>query len=163
MPIGGVVTHRCGSVDDVRAENGVAFGGMQIAARRIHAQSPARRTGLFPRAQTEAVAEKHRHGLEPAIDPGLGRRPEQLVVPQSQPDWQPASGIGAAGGVKRLNEINVGRAIEASERIGLRGPVQVAGRSRESVDVVLGLVVVPGNQSGSGVGHDSSARRQVRR
>src|SRR5688572_25292414 len=42
----------------------IALGGMQVAARRIHAQRPARAARLLPRRERERVLEKARQRVQ---------------------------------------------------------------------------------------------------
>ena len=101
----------------IAADQDVALGGMQVAARRIRAQRPARAAGLLPRRERERVLEqarqrpeverraRHRAALVQAL---VGGRDRLLI---RREDRQPRER----------------RALEAPEGIRLVRPVELAG------------------------------------
>src|SRR6185369_11220535 len=120
----------------------IALGGMQVAARRIHAQRPARAAGLLPRRERERVLEEARQRAQVAryarhragrVEAVVWRR-AGLVVRREE--WQPRDR----------------GAFEAAEGIGLVGPVQLPRAGREAGEVVLRAL---------GVAHDFLKARGV--
>ena len=113
-----------------RRQQRVSLGGVQVAARWIGPQRPGGVAELFPRRQRECVPEKQgnrvdREGLRLHAVGGIEPRERQGAPGRGQGEADPR------------------RPVMAPERIGLRGPVHVPERGRESVGMVLGPLVVP--------------------
>ena len=109
---------------DVPVVNKVGFGGMKIAARRIDAQGPARVSISLPRGETHRVAQEPGNRL--AVERCRGAAVNSPI---------------ARGGFL-MRERDQSRARVPSKRIGLRRPIEVAARSGESTEMVLGGLVV---------------------
>ena len=129
------VVVECGRRSEVRdrADQQVAFRGMQVAARGITAQRPLGFARLLPRCDREGILEKVRDALQRdrrrryapiAIEILIGRPIRNLIrVPKSQLDQR--------------------RGLESPERIRLVRPIEVTQRPCIAIELVLGLLVIP--------------------
>ena len=108
--------------------NEVRLRWMEIAARGIDAQRPSSPSRLLPCRQPHGAAKQFGDG---GIRHHLSRCAaiEERVV----------RNVAGDGLARERDEI---RAVKAAEGVGLRRPVEPAGRPGESVEVVLGGLVV---------------------
>src|ERR1700687_600690 len=107
----------------------VAFRGVQIAARRIAAQRPALGAIRFPRrkAERELKQDRDRFEFESAC---RGQSAATKIV------------IARGKGVRAERQPHLHRAHELPKRVGLIGPIKLAGSGRVAIQAVLAALVI---------------------
>ena len=109
--------------------NHVAFRGVQVSAGWIDAQRPMRLSVTLPRRNGQRVSQQAGEGIDRDKLGNNGLRIENLTV-----RWQ------ILHGQQRQSEER--RIFKTTKRIGLRIPVQITERARESMIVMLRSFVV---------------------
>jgi hypothetical protein len=109
---------------DVSVVDDIRFGGMKVATGWVDAQGPTRIPVGLPRGETHRVAQE----------------PRNRVAMQRCRDSAVNSPITMGGFTMR--ELDHRRARIPPERIGLCRPIEVAARSGESTEMMLGGLVV---------------------
>jgi len=110
----------------------IAFGGMQVAARRVGSKRPAQLTGLLPRRNGQCVFEKARQRSEGDRGADAGLTTIQVLVERRDGRVVRCQ---ARQGTKRRSRV-------ASKRIRLIRPVHVTERARVAKEMMLRLLVV---------------------
>ena len=110
-------------------QDGVALGGVQIAAAGIAAQGPAVALELLPGGQSEGQFEED--GDAPQVQrPGRHRQGcEQISV-------------GSVQAVRRQGQLDAHGPLENAKWVRLGGPVEIAQRTSIAVQMVLGLLMI---------------------
>ena len=111
-----------------RRQEKMRLGRVEVAARRVDSQCPARRAGLFPGRERERLVKKlsERSAVE---SNRRGRIPEEGVP-------------GRHGRRRHPLELQLRRAVVGPERVRLARPVEVTKRARVAVGMMLGTLVV---------------------
>ena len=132
---GGVVEHRTGvrGVDHLRADDRVALRRVEVPARGVHAQRPARVLDLLPRRDPERVLEEPTDRLQIG---GVGS-------PTGRSEGVPGRAVGLGD-----RQLDGACPVVAAEGIGLVIPVEIAEAPGVAMDVVLGDLVVRGDAIG---------------
>ena len=110
----------------------IAFGRMQVAARRVGSKRPTDLAGLLPGRNGQRALEEARQ--RECADRGARDRPRPIEVFVGR-RWRCVIRLQTRQGDER-------RPLVASKRIGLVRPVQAAERARIPEEVMLGLLVV---------------------
>ena len=107
----------------------VGLGRMEITARRVDAQRPARRAVLLPRRQPHRAAQKLADLSAPLTSAGL-------ALPSNSASYGTSSASASA------RQLDGGCVAVPPEWIRLGRPVEITERPRKAVEMMLRLVVV---------------------
>src|SRR5512147_2948713 len=111
-----------------RTDQQIAFGRMQVAARRIATQRPASGVDLLPRGNRQRVLEESRERAD-----GKRNARHQTATVQLAVSGRQRFVVGAKQG-----QVNQRRALVAAKRIWLVYPIELRGAVGISVELVLG-------------------------
>jgi transposase len=111
---------------------------MKVSAGWIHAKRPSRSTVLLPGGQPERVAKQ-------VADRARSQQGRRDRVTAERAERQVRWCVRPPTGLRIWNDRELARAGVGTKRRRLRGPIQIAKRARERVEVVLRAVVIATN------------------